>query len=266
MSEEQGELSPENDAPIADSSTAPVTESETEVGNPEVTEPKKVNKVQARINQLTREKHELRQQLSSQEQRLQALETRPTEQPKPTIAPNENDFDTDTAYKEASSKYITETATEAAYQRFTSENKASEEAQSQATENAQWQIKQKAFFENVESKSENFEDFDNVAYGHQFMDAGIATELFEMDKGPEVAYHLGSNLEIAEKIFALNPVQRARELTKLEFQLEALNPKKVSTAPDAIKPLGNNSTPAETDPEKMNADDWQAWRCKQLNL
>jgi len=146
----------------------------------------------------------------------------------------------------------------------TADNNANKETATQNQRQEDVKTKKVAFEANLEGKRANFEDFEDVAYGHNFMDLDLAEQIFDMEKGPEVAYHLGAHLDEAERIFALSPVQRARELTKLEFQVEALKPKMVSGAPDPISPLGNSET-VQTDPDKMTADEWRIWRNKQVH-
>lgn len=270
MSEEQtGDNTPVNDEQAVPS-TAPEAEVKPEgqteasaAGKPE--EAKKPNKVQERINQLTREKHEARQRNVELEERLKSLEAKATETKAPELViPQEDSFDSDSDYQTAHAKYVADNAAAVAYERLSAEHKTRDEAGRQKERETELATKQKAFTANLESKRSGFQDFEDVAYGHSFMDTDLAEQLFDMDKGPEVAYHLGSHLDDAERIFSLPPVQRARELTRLEFKLEAIAPNKVSGAPDPITPLGNSES-VSFDPDKLNAEEWRAWRNKQVH-
>jgi len=262
MSEEQtGDNTP-------DETVAPSTTTEAEVKTEATEKPeeaKKPNKVQERINQLTREKYEARQKNTELEERLKALESKTVETKEPDlVAPNEDSFDDDSDYQKAQSDYIAEKAAASAYSRIKAENDSRDVVSKQQDREKQLSVKQKAFNQNLESKRSNFEDFEGVAYGHQFMDVELAEQLFDMDKGPEVAYHLGSHLDAAERIFSLPPVQRARELTRLEFGMDSVTGKKVSDAPDPITPLGSSES-VKGDPDKMSADEWRTWRNKQVH-
>ena len=254
----------------ADSSAAPVVETKPEGGvetsaTETPVEEKKPNRVQERINQLTREKHEQRQENANLKARLEALEqAKPEVKTEARVAPNEDDFDSLQEYHTANAKYYADVSGDAAQAKVTAADSANKETAAQTQRQEDVKAKKAAFEANLDGKRANFEDFEDVAYGHQFMDLDLAEQIFDMDKGPEVAYHLGAHLDEAERIFALPPVQRARELTKLEFQVEALKPKTVSDAPDPINPLGNAET-IQTDPDKMTADEWQAWRNKQVH-
>ncbi len=263
------EKTPSHDG-TAESSTAPEAEvkpeGQAEASATETPDEPKVNKVQQRINQLTREKHEQRQENAELKARLEKLEqVKPEAKVIDLVAPDQNDFDTDQDYHAANAKYYAEVSGNAAQARLTAADSESREEVTRSARQKELEVKKAGFEEKLAGIRENFEDFEEVAYGNtQFMDMDLAEQLFDLDKGPEVAYHLGSHLDEAERIFALSPVQRARELTKLEFQVEALAPKKVSDAPDPISPLGSSET-IQTDPDKMNANEWQAWRNKQLH-
>jgi len=62
----------------------------------------------------------------------------------------------------------------------------------------------------------------------------------------------------------LSPIQRARELTKLEFSLEALAPKKVSTAPEPITALNGTDKTVKSQQE-MTDSEWLKWRNDEIN-
>jgi len=267
MPDEEIELGTVEDAPIVESSPTPASEAEN-TPEPTVEEPKKDNGVQKRINQITREKHEARQEADRQKEanaaltkRLEALEAPKTE----LSQPQENDFTDYNEYQQANSNYVVEKATQGAYDKLKAESLATEKANRAAEVQNSFNTKIEGFHERVAEKQEHYQDYEQVAYGHSFMDQDLAGQLCDMDKGVEVGYHLGANLDVAEKIFALDPVSRARELTKLEFQVESVaGGKKVSDAPDPIVPLGSSETVSK-DEKDMSDDEWWAGRYAQLN-
>lgn len=275
MSEEDlpGEIeeTPSPDANV-ESSTTPEADEKAK-GQPEAgateTPVKKVNKVQERINQLTRKNYDQKHENEDLKARLLKLEQEPpkiAEAPVTRVAPNEDDFELSSDYHTANAKYYADVSGDAAEKRIVASDSANTEKAAQTARQTEIEGKKAVFEKKLEAIRGNFEDFEEVAYGNnkQFMDMDLAEQIFELDKGPEVAYYLGSHLDVSERIFALPPVKRARELTKLEFQVKALKPKLVSGAPDPITTLGNSETVAETDPDKMTADEWQAWRNKQI--
>jgi hypothetical protein len=253
-------------SPAPEVEVAATTETETSVAE-KTDEPKKPDRFQTRINQLTTKNHEAEQRNAELEARLKALEAKPVVEESSLVAPNPDEFDTDQDYQAANAKYYAEVAGRAADARVNANNEAEALKAQQQQRQDSIQAKKASFDAKVESKRDNFSDFEDIAYGHNFMDMDLAEQIFEMDKGPEVAYHLGSNLDEAARIFALSERERARELTKLEYQVEALTPKRVSDAPDPIKPLGNSETidnVGENGENITDADEWQKWRNRQI--
>ena len=101
----------------AEPSTAPEVEATQEAkANATETpdEPKKANKVQERINKLTREKHEQRQENADLKKRLEALESKPAEVKDELVAPKEDSFDSYSDYERANTDYIANKAANAA--------------------------------------------------------------------------------------------------------------------------------------------------------
>lgn len=273
MSEEETVVKSDSHDDNAVPSPAPEVESKPVEGQEdtsatEKTEPPKKDRFQTRINQLTAKNYETEQRNAELETRLKALESKPAAaEESDLVAPNPDEFDTDQDYQTANAKYYADVSGRAADARVNANNEASTQERERQTRQDSIKAKKIAFEESLDSKRGHFEDFEDVAYGHQFMDMDLAEQIFDLDKGPEVAYHLGSNLDEAARIFALTPVQRARELTKLEFQVEALKPKVVSDAPDPIKPLGNSEVIDEVgvNGENLSTDEWQKWRNKQVH-
>ena len=264
--QEQSEEAPSHDETVESSTTPEAPNEPTEGSEAQpIPEAKKVNKVQERINQLTREKYEARQETAALEERIKQLETKGPAETKPEIvAPKEDDFEDYSQYQQASTKFVADTASNAAYDRITAENQVRDQASKETARQAELKTKKASFDSNLAEKRGNFEDFEDVAYGHQFMSIDMAERLFDMDKGPEVAYHLGSNLDVAEKIFSLPLIQQAIELTKIEYQVEDLKPKLVSEAPDAITPLGSDEKVSKEEDDMTDAE-WLKFRNNQIN-
>ena len=84
-----------------------------------------------------------------------------------------------------------------------------------------------------------------------------------MDNGALVAYELGSNPELADKIKVLSPSKQIYELGKLEHKLTVIRKvKKGSKTPDPLHPI-TGRTKKETNPDDMSTEDWMAWEKKQ---
>lgn len=226
------------------------TQQESEVvESSEAQEPKR-NRVQERINQLAREKREERQKREELENRLKELEQLKASTPEVsnTSAPKEGDFEDYTEFERAKEQHLLDRASDNAYQRLSQENKKREEQAQAALETERLSKLQATFDANVNSRSSNFENLADVVYGEElgsFLDQDLAVQIAEMDKGVEVAYHLGTHLDEADRISRMTPIQRARELAKLEMTVATPQAKKVSGAPEPITPVDGGAMPDE---------------------
>lgn len=252
--ENQGEL---QDVSQETESSAVETES------PE-TEEQKGSGFQKRINQLTREKYEAKQKAAELEQRLKDLESKQPP-PKELSQPKYEDFDTEEDFQRALSDY----ASDLALKKLRDEETRKQQQQTQKQQQELAQQRQKTFLDRCESAKESFQDLyeklndDSFSYVVNSMDRSLVDMIQESDKGPALAYHLATHIDDAERIARLNPVLAAAELARIETRLDMPQPKKVSSAPDPIKPIGSNES-ATVDPEKMSTDQWMKWRAGQL--
>ena len=122
---------------------------------------------------------------------------------------------------------------------------------------------QEAFAKQVDKALEKYPDFEEVAFTHPFMTDDMAKVIRASPVATDLAYHLGKNLEEAERISSLSPVQQIRELVKLEVKLDNAPAKpKVSAAPAPIKPVGNRGTTDTSDPSKMSMEEYREFRKK----
>jgi len=99
---------------------------------------------------------------------------------------------------------------------------------------------------------------------HNLSLVGMSNEFLELvsesDHGAKILAHLGQDLDEAERIARLSPLKMARELTKLDIELGSKKTvKKISSAPEPIKPVsgksGGNKSPAE-----MSDAEYRKWR------
>jgi len=122
--------------------------------------------------------------------------------------------------------------------------------------------------EREESARDKYDDYDAVITSPSLaISETMAAVIRASDIGPEVAYHLGHNLDEARRIYKLGPFLQAKEIGKLEAKLTIEPPvKKTSSAPaplTPIRPNGGSKVPVmdTTDPrscDTMNTSDWIA--------
>lgn len=139
------------------------------------------------------------------------------------------------------------------------------EAEREAQEReARWQReRQSAFVDATEAARVKYKDFDQVAMNPRLpINQSMAEAIQEMDAGPDVLYHLGSNPEVALRIAKMRPMQQAIELGRLEASLAAPKPRTETRAPEPITPLRARAS-GQRDPAKMSNAEYRAWRMKQ---
>ena len=191
-----------------------------------------------RIAELTADKHEMRRQAERLEKMLEQLATQ-QRAPEPVQAPaiqppDPNDFaggQYDPRYIQAQLEYTRVSAIEEAKRAVAAEY----EQRAQYERQAQAQAK----LETAEAATRaKFADYDAVIEGitsdpRLAQNPTIRQALLGMDNGPEIAYTLGKNLDVAYEIANMNPIQAGMKLAELINRA----PRKVSNAPAPIKPI-----------------------------
>lgn len=104
----------------------------------------------------------------------------------------------------------------------------------------------------------NHPDFDDLVYNDEMKFSPAMTEaILNAEDGPAIAYHLGQNPEVAERIAKLSPVQAVYEIGKISLRLTApvAKPK-----PDPIRALGSRSSGAAKAPDEMSMAEYAEYR------
>lgn len=141
-----------------------------------------------------------------------------------------------------------------------------------SAQQVQKQTAQQAVFkthaERMEAAKEKYADIDEVvalAPDCQFnQDAFNA--ILESEQSADIVYHLSKNAKEAERIAALPPVKQIMEIARLEDKFKATPQpvKRVSQAPAPLNPVGSTGDPATKDPDKMSDEEWLAYERKRL--
>lgn len=117
------------------------------------------------------------------------------------------------------------------------------------------------------------EDYEEVAHYRANINAAMADVIRESDDGPALAYHLGKNPEIAEKIAQLPPIAAARELgmieARLAFEREQAKAAKVSKAPPPPPKVDGVEAPTSVrvdtpEGDSLSDEEWVRRRNKQI--
>ena len=119
---------------------------------------------------------------------------------------------------------------------------------------------QEMFMARVEEARADMPDFDQV-----FNDSLPITEvgvdfLSESELGPQVAYHLGKNPNVARRIANMSPAKQGVELARIEAKLSAPPAKRTTKAPKPPRTISGGSSPTSVAPEKMDNEAYRKWR------
>lgn len=215
-----------------------------------------------RIDELTKDKHEARRHAERLEKMLEQISTQ-QRAPEPVQAaaiqpPDPNDFaggQYDPRYIQAQLEYTRTSAIEEAKRAVAAEyeQRAQHERQAQA----------QAKLETAEAATRaKFADYDAVIEGitsdpRLAQNPTIRQALLGLDNGPEIAYTLGKNLDVAYEIANMNPIQAGMRLAEIINRA----PRKVSNAPSPVRPIsGTGSTTGRKSYAEMSTAEYIAAR------
>lgn len=228
-------VAPEMESEVPDTSPDVAEESE----QPETEQEKPKGGFQRRIAELVSERNDARRQLEMERRRIDQLFTmvaRPQEE-EATPAPSEpqlEDFAGDDGkYRAALIEYARAQARLEAREAI----KAERAAQEQAARVSSFEAKEAEF-------AKNAPDYYDIVHDATLPITPVMGELIrESEVGAQLAYHLGKNRDLAQRLAGMNDRQVAREFGRLEASL---------TAPKAAPPKVSNAPPP---PPKVAADE-----------
>lgn len=126
---------------------------------------------------------------------------------------------------------------------------------------------EEAFADRVEEALDRYDDYEQVVNNPNLHITDVmATTIKASEKGPDVAYYLGTNPKEAARIARLSPYAQAMEIGKIEVKVASDPPvKKTSSAPEPIKPVAARKSSSgvvdTTDPrstQSMSTSEWIA--------
>lgn len=94
------------------------------------------------------------------------------------------------------------------------------------------------------SKFNDWKDTVGTLVVSGFMNKDLLDAAMAVEDGPTVLHHLGTNLDEAERINALPPIQKAAAIAKLSYSLNTPKVIPVSSAPAPIKPVTGSPNPS----------------------
>lgn len=219
------------------------------------------NKVQERIDELTREKHESRREAEYwRSKALAETAAKPAEKAEPADKrPIVDDFEDYDSYVEALSDYKANQAVAKALE-------AREQASKQKAAASTWEQK-------VEEAGKKNPDIARILRSDEFdrtvISQPMADAITDSDIGPEIAAHLAKDQAESRRIASLSPVAAMREILKLEAKLatepaSAQETKALSKAGAPIAPITGGKGAGEKDPSTMTDKEFADWRARQI--
>ncbi len=192
-------------------------------------EPQEKGIPQSRVNKITAEKHNAIRRADAAEEKLKKYESA---EKKPVEKPKLEDFDYDDAqYQEALIDYKVDQRAQSL------QDKQKEDRAKDENDN-----RKKRFMENSVEFAEKHKDFEKVLSAVPTLQPSVLDAVMERKNGPELAYFLGTHLDIADQIVSMNPVAAGIKIGEISTKLAESKRIKPSSAPDPIEPLPSGGT------------------------
>jgi hypothetical protein len=185
-------------------------------------------RAQARFNKITAEKFTEKRRADEAERKLAELQSKPAAPASDEPTLESFDFDED-AYKKALIKHQVAEAV-----------REQTEASRQVAVRESAEQTQAAFNERIAAL--NKPDFNDVASAIPELPNGVADALVQSENGAELIYHLGTHLDMADKLANMSPQQAMMELGRISAGMTAKPEVKASAAPDPIAPLNSGGS------------------------
>lgn len=234
-----GEEKPEGDDAPEEGKEAAEDGADSEEESQEEDKPEPKRKRPRRPSRRDRIIREQGEEIRALKERLAGLEA-----PKPTAEPQETDYTNFEDFQKARDDWSREQGRREAAEE--AERRRKEDADRQAA--AEMAAKGRKLYEDGQAK---YDDFYEVALNPDNFDPSqkVAEVIMESEQAVDVAYYLGKNPDVADRLEDMTPTQAAREIGRIEATLSTRKPKP-SSAPKPIKPIGPG-----TDKPTPNPDD-----------
>jgi DNA repair exonuclease SbcCD ATPase subunit len=212
---------------------------------------------QSRINEITARAGRAERALAEREARLAQLEAQlqqrtPVTTDKP---PAFEDFQDLNQWAAATAEFAAAQAEKRAEQKF--RERAQQSSQEQVFE--QYAERERAYA----AADPGYQDAYNALASSVRLQPTTLEVIAASDHGPAVIKHLGTHLDVADRISRLPPHMAAAEIARIEAQVKAPKAKPVSNAPPPAPVVGGAST-VKKDPDAMPIEEWVRWRRDQL--
>lgn len=212
---------------------------------------------QSRINEITARAGRAERALAEREARLAQLEAQLQQRTAVTTdkPPAFEDFQDLNQWAAATAEFAAAQAEKRAEQKF--RERAQQSSQEHVFE--QYAERERAYA----AANPDYQDAYNALASSVRLQPTTLEVIAASDHGPAVIKHLGTHLDVADRISRLPPHMAAAEIARIEAQVKAPKAKPVSNAPPPAPQVGGASTVSK-DPDRMTTDEWRRWREDQL--
>ena len=123
-----------------------------------------------------------------------------------------------------------------------------------------------SYVEKAEKAVEKYPDYIEVVESNTEFSPYMKEAIFKSENSAEIAYHIGKNQELHDKLMTSSPIDVAIEIHKMDLKFkQKLNQKSVSSASEPISPVEGKSVELKKDPSKMSINEYMEHE-KQLRI
>jgi signal recognition particle GTPase len=230
--------------------------------SPEGRKPRKT--MQDRFDELTAEKYAKQAAIEERDRKIADLESKLSASPPAVdngVVKKIQDFDFD---QDAYLRYLAKHEAQNIVESQKAHERQQAEEVKQLERNKKFQYRQATFsVDRLDSREVIFKN--PLA---EYYPKDMQEYLIESDVGPQLAYHLGQNLNVTDALIRMEPRSRDRALAKLEASLEAkpaaATPRTFTQAPAPVKSLAGSGQ-VEKSIDDMTMPEYVAWRKRQTS-
>lgn len=209
----------------------------------------------AQMEQLRQEKAELERQAAQTAERME----RARKFAESTQPPKESDFIDYNEYLVARGAYAAAQELDRRSIREIETEATEAQKRMQALEDQRIHEVESSWAEQREAARQRYENFDAIVDGLGVqIPPGMGALIKASDMGSDVAYHLGMNPALARQIAAMEPLQQAMAIGRLEATVTLPKPRTQTNAPDPVTPVRPKATPGK-DPSTMSMDEYMKY-------
>lgn len=219
-------------------------EPQAEVKTEEPKKEDKPNRLQQRIDEMARARHEAEREAAFWREAATKKDEKPADKP------NKAEFADDESYIEALTDWKASQAASKAIEKLQQEREQQSQRQAE-------QAKAQTYESRLEAVRTEIEDFDEVVTSADVRVSGAVRDaILDSELGPQLTYHLAKNPDVVKKLAGLSPVAQIREIGRLEAEVQKAPTKPVTKAPTPITPTRGSGGQFTKDESTMGAAEW----------